>query len=100
MNTPWIDSPFFEDILKTKTLSEEQRRIAVDYHQNGFVVISNLFDLSLIDTVQKDTEKAFDPSFSITTYRDEQRIQDLWMTMESSKHLACAPALLNILEML
>lgn len=100
MNTPWVESPFFQEIIKTKKLSDEDRRIAEEYHANGFVVLSNLFDPSLIEAVQQDTEKFFDKSVKIKTYRDEQRIQDLWMSSEPVKQLSCAPSVIRVLEML
>jgi hypothetical protein len=100
MNTPWVESPFFQEIIKTKKLSEEEKRIAEEYHANGFVVLSGLFAPSLINAVQQDTEKFFDKAVKIKTYRDEQRIQDLWMSSEPVKQLSCAPTVISVLEML
>lgn len=100
MNTPWVESPFFNEMLQTKNLAEEEKKIAQEYHDNGFVVVSGLFDESLVNQVQQDTEKAFDKATPIKTYRDEQRVQDLWMASEPVKNLSCAPSLIAILEML
>ena len=100
MNTPWVESPFFDEILPTKNLSENNRRIAQEYHDNGFVVVSDLFDESLINQVQQATEKAFDPKVPLQIFRDEQRIQDLWTVSEPVKQLSCTKSLIDILEML
>lgn len=100
MNIPWVESPFFREILQTKQLTTEERRIAEEYHENGFVVVPNLFSSSLIEAVQQATAKAFDKSFPVKTFRNEERVQDLWTASEPVKQLSCQPALLSILEML
>jgi len=41
-NLPWVESSFFEEILKSKTLSQEQIKLVKDYHNNGYVVIPGL----------------------------------------------------------
>lgn len=98
-NLPWIESPFFEEILKTKKLTDQQLSYVRDYQKNGFVVIPGLLPLSLIDQTRRDAEeKAFNPDYSIKTQRDDRRIQDFWMVSDASKQLACYPALLEILE--
>lgn len=100
MNTPWVESPFFAEILPTKNLTEAEKKLAQEYHDNGFVVVSGLFDESLIDRVRQESEKAFDPKTPIETYRDETRVQDLWTASDPVKNLSCTPALIAILEML
>ncbi|HVF96166.1 MAG TPA: phytanoyl-CoA dioxygenase family protein [Flavisolibacter sp.] len=100
MNTPWVESPFFSEILQTKTLTDTEKKLAQEYYDNGFIVVPGLFDASLIDQVQQATEKGFDKNTPIKTYRDEQRIQDLWTASEPVKALSCAPSLMAILEML
>lgn len=100
MNTPWVESPFFSEILETKNITEAEKKLAQEYHDNGFVVVSGLFDESLIDLVRQESGKAFDKKTPIETYRDETRVQDLWMVSEPVKNLACTPSIISILEML
>jgi|SRR6185312_12920914 len=100
-NIPWVESPFFEDILRSKTLSDENAKLAKEYNENGFVVLSGIFPDDLINSVREDAEKrAFDPKFSIKTYRDENRVQDFWKVSEPTKELACYPKVLEALEFL
>jgi len=100
-NLPWIESPFFEEIFKSKKLSKEQIEIVQDYHQNGFVVIPGILPETLIDKVREDTKnKAFDPNFPIKTTRDDKRVQDFWTVSEACRELAIYPAILDILQML
>lgn len=100
MNLPWVESPFFDELLIEKNLTEAERKIATEYSENGFVTLSGLFDPGLIDQVQASTEKSFDKNMPIKTFRNEHRIQDLWTVSEPVKKLACTPSLLKTLEML
>ncbi|HWZ03695.1 MAG TPA: phytanoyl-CoA dioxygenase family protein [Mucilaginibacter sp.] len=100
-NLPWVESPFFEELLNSKELSEEQIKLAREYHKNGFVVVSGLLPQSLIDKTREDAEKkAFDPNFKIKTQRDTVRVQDFWKVSEPSRALACYPQLLDLLKLL
>jgi len=100
-NTPWVESPFFEENIKSKNLSEEQDKLVREYRENGFVVISGLLPQSLIDRTREDVEKkAFDPNFPLNTQRNNVRVQDFWQASEASKELACYPQLLAMLELL
>ena len=100
-NFPWVESPFFEELLKFKKLTAEQINVAKEYHYNGFVVIPGLVPETMIDAARQDAEnKGFNPDFPITTQRDTSRIQDFWQASEAVRELACFPPLLEILEML
>jgi ectoine hydroxylase-related dioxygenase (phytanoyl-CoA dioxygenase family) len=101
MNIPWVESPFFTNLLKEKTLTEEQQKLATEYHENGFVVLKNLVDDTTIQQVRKDMdEKGYNESFNIKTHRDKVRIQDFWQYSESCKTIACNKKVLEILNLL
>lgn len=101
MNTPWVESPFFEDILKTKNLTIAQKELATKYHKNGYLVVSNLFSEHLINKVQQETEnKAFNENYAIKIPRDKTRIQDFWKVSESCRNLATNKSVLDILKLL
>jgi ectoine hydroxylase-related dioxygenase (phytanoyl-CoA dioxygenase family) len=100
-NLPWVESPFFEEELKSKNLSGDKLRLVKEYNKNGFVVLTGLLPQSLIDRVRDDAEnKAFNPDFPIATQRDETRVQDFWMVSGPTKELAIYPAILETLELL
>lgn len=101
MNIPWVESPFFDEIIVAKNLSEENKKLASEYHENGFIVLSNLFPQSLIDQVKFEMDsKGFNAEFKIKTHRDDVRIQDLWIYSDSVKEVASNKKILEILEML
>ncbi len=101
MNLPWVESPFFSDIIKTKNISEEDKKIASEYYENGFIVINNIFSNELIDKVKSEmNEKGFNENFPIQTFRNNIRIQDLWQYSDAVKELACHPKIMDTLKML
>ncbi len=100
-NLPWVESPFFYDILKTKELSDAQIKIATEFHEQGYAVISNVLPVELIDKVQHETEHiGFNTTIPLKIPRDTHRVQDLWLEAEAVRNLACYPTLLETLEML
>jgi hypothetical protein len=99
-NLPWVESPFFNELLQAKNLNEADQKIAIEYHKNGYVVIPGLLPDTLIERVQHDSEHiGFNPDIKIKR-RNEQRIQDLWLKCDSVKELACFPEIIRLLEML
>jgi ectoine hydroxylase-related dioxygenase (phytanoyl-CoA dioxygenase family) len=100
-NLPWVESPFFEDILKSKNLTEPEVDLAKEYRENGYVVIPGLIPQSLIDQTKSDAEnKGFNTDFPIKTFRNKERVQDLWQVSDASKELACFPKVLDYLKLL
>ncbi|HEY4326547.1 MAG TPA: phytanoyl-CoA dioxygenase family protein [Mucilaginibacter sp.] len=100
-NLPWVESPFFEDLLKSRNLSADQKKLVKEYNENGYIVISGMLPESLIDRTKEDAEKkAFDPNFPLTRQRDETRVQDFWLASDAAKELACYPQILEILRLL
>jgi ectoine hydroxylase-related dioxygenase (phytanoyl-CoA dioxygenase family) len=99
-NLPWIESPFFSQILQTKKLSAEQNAMAEFYHNNGYLRLSNILPENLIDQVKADAEnKGFNKNFPIQTMRNEERVQDLWQYSEPVSALASFQPILDILEL-
>ncbi len=101
MNIPWVESPFFEKIIRDKKLSAENEEIAREYHTNGFVVIRNLFsDEELNEVIQEMHSKGFNDKFNYNNHRDANRCQDLWNYSEAVTNLSINPRVLETLEML
>src|ERR1700729_3181699 len=88
-NLPWIESPFFEEILKTKNLTAEQSRLVREYNEQGYVVLKGLIPPALVERTLQDAEKkAFNPDFELKTQRDETRVQDFWKVSDAARELA------------
>lgn len=100
-NLPWVESPFFNEIIKTKELSPAQLQMAKDYHNNGYLSFSGIIPEDLINRVKDESEKkAFNKEFPIQTFRDEQRVQDFWQVSDATRELASFEPIIAILEML
>jgi ectoine hydroxylase-related dioxygenase (phytanoyl-CoA dioxygenase family) len=101
MNLPWVESPFFEQILPTKKLNPAEAKLATDYHNNGYVILKNVFSAELIDQVIEEMQtKGFNPDYPIETFRNDIRIQDLWQYSSAAKNMAAHPEIIKTLEML
>ena len=44
MDMPWVESPFFYDLLESVKLTEEQYNLAKHFHEEGYVIL----DLELV----------------------------------------------------
>ena len=101
MNIPWIESPFYEEEYQKRNLNDEQKRIATEYHENGFVVLRNFFNEDTINNVVLDmNEKGYNQSYKMKEQRDAVRIQDFWKHSPSVKQLATDPKIMDILSFL
>ena len=101
MNLPWVESPFFEQILPTKKLNPAEAKLASDYHEKGYVILKNVFSTELIDQIIEEMQtKGFNPDYPIETFRNDIRIQDLWQYSAAAKNMAAHPEIIKTLEML
>lgn len=101
MNLPWVESPFFSDIITRKDISDQNKKLATEYYENGYIVLSNVFSDELIDNIKSEmTEKGFNKNFPVESFRNDIRIQDLWQYSDPVKELACHPKIIDTLKML
>jgi len=96
VNTPWVESPFFEDILHQKNLSTEELNEAKFYHENGFLVLKNFISEDLIDVITNQISHEYPNTFG----EEPKRHQDLWQKYDGVKKLASYKPILDKLQML
>lgn len=96
VNLPWVESPFFEDLLITKDLSSEQKNLARQYHREGFVVLPRLVSQELLD----EARLAIEGEYPSAVGEEPARQQDLWKKYPSVRQIASLPAILAVLRML
>lgn len=94
-NVPWVESLYFEDILKTKKLSPEEEEIVRSYNKNGYLIIKNCIDTELVD--QTLSELQADPN--LFSYKKPRAVQ-LWRKMKGVQKIATNPKVLQTLELL
>lgn len=56
MNQPWVESPFFKTLIESQNLTDEQKKIANDFNENGYIIL----DLGLDDEQINDFKNEID----------------------------------------
>ena len=95
MNTPWIESPFFETILQEKEISAEYKELCRSFNTNGFVILKNVISKESADQLINDINEYFPDKIDLET----NRRQDLWQEVGSVKSLATNEKVLEILNL-
>ncbi len=96
-NLPWVESPFFEELLlQQQGLGEDDLKMLRHYHEYGFTSFSGLLEEKLIDEVKQELIRCYD------TYYDPKkgRIANLWKHIAAIKNLAIHDNILDKLRLL
>lgn len=103
LDIPWIESPFFYDILNNSNYSNEERELLIKYHTDGYIVI----DLELTDDfINKTMDGIFEELDKLKTqdnryhYSDSPRVFEAWKAIPNVLSLARHPKILSTLELL
>jgi hypothetical protein len=95
-NTPWVESVFFEEELRARSLSAEQAADARFYNQHGFLHLKGVFDDVEVAEVLGDLQSRFGERFSYM----EPRASELWEESEAVKKLATHKVIMEKLQLL
>jgi hypothetical protein len=105
LTLPWTESPFFYDLLESSNLTDEEREMAINFHEKGYLII----DLELTDeylsgvindmygAIKRDSVKL---QAEFYTYSDSPRIFEEWRNSDNIKDLCLHPKLIKTLEFL
>lgn len=96
---PWIDSPFFPQLLENSGLDEETREIVRRFARDGYVIIDPKISSSTIDGAIADLQHRFKPTYE-PYYADEKRLQDGWYVTPHVKAIALAERVMELLRIL
>ncbi|OIN58697.1 phytanoyl-CoA dioxygenase family protein [Arsenicibacter rosenii] len=96
MNLPWVESPFFENLISQKTLDLQQQKMAFDFHNEGYIVLPGMIDSKLIDQTIQDIKHEYPDRLG----EEPSRHQDLWKKYESVRAIASADAIFDVLRFL
>jgi len=103
LDIPWIESPFFNQLLETSNYTEEEKTFLKDYNEKGYIVI----DLELTDEyIDSLLQGVFDEIEKLPTqdsryhYSESPRIFEGWRTNPHILELARHPKILSTLELL
>ena len=104
MNTPWVDSPFFEQIFSQLNLDNDTRTLVKQFAEQGYVIIDDLGIENIgeiIDSIVKDLTPIYGEKGKVESawiYHD--RIQDAWTFNQEVKKIATAPKIINLLKII
>jgi hypothetical protein len=105
LNVPWVESPFFYQLLSNSDLTAEQREQAIQFHEKGYVVL----DLELTDDFLKHvidemyaavTRDTVTKQAEFYTYSDSPRIFEEWRNSDAIRELCLNKKLIDTLEFL
>ncbi len=108
LQVPPVESVFFESLLAGSQITDEMKALARAYHDDGFVVLQDVFEPELVDALVGKYEWLFDPA-TIGTLPphvqelfnlDPARRLDAWWVCEEVRQLACHPRVLELLGLL
>ena len=92
INEPWIESPFFYQILKSKK-NRVFKKYAIDMHEKGYCVIDLNLSSNIISNINKDIEQSlnagnFRTNPKIYHYNKYPRIVEAWKFSKNVAKLA------------
>jgi hypothetical protein len=103
LDIPWIESPFFNQLLEASNYTEEEKTFLRDYNEKGYAVI----DLELTDEyIDNLLQGVFDELEKLPTqdsryhYSESPRIFEGWKVNTHILELARHPKILSTLELL
>lgn len=93
INIPWVESPFFEQLLDQSDLVAETRELVRSYAQDGYLIVDP--DLPEFDSLASQIIEACSdrPGYP-------QRLMDEWARVPAIRSLALVPKILDILKVL
>jgi hypothetical protein len=76
MSIPWVESPFFERELEQRrgALTPEEQTLAVQFHENGYLILEDVVAHELCDRVLAEIGPIYEEPEVIKA----RRIQDAW----------------------
>ena len=102
---PWIESPFFYQILKEKKSSKIYKKIAINMHEKGYSIIKLNLSKKFINNINKDIDDALNKGNikknpAIFHYNKNPRIVEAWKFSKNVSLLANNEHIKKILKYL
>jgi hypothetical protein len=97
LNRPWIDSPYFPDLLKRAGLSPEMDQLVRTFARDGYVILDPQIDDETIEAAARDMRKI--PPEKLL-FSDGTRLQDAWTMSDAIRRIAIAPVIMDALKAL
>ncbi|GAB2573435.1 phytanoyl-CoA dioxygenase family protein [Spirosoma areae] len=96
MNLPWVESPFFEDLLLKKELTPDQIEMVRQYNREGFLVLRQEVSHDLINHTIQEIQGEYPGRVG----EKPDRHQDLWKKYATVREVASQPQIFDVLRLL
>jgi ectoine hydroxylase-related dioxygenase (phytanoyl-CoA dioxygenase family) len=125
LSRPWVESPFFEQLLKNNKHTEEEKKKLVQFNKNGYLIIDLKLNNDEINNVINDIYKFTNKSMkeynnkipdaveykesknkkstiqsNVTTYTSSPRLFEGWKESNYIKNLTLNKEIINNLKLL
>lgn len=102
---PWVESPFFNLILKKKKISNYQKQLAKKFNRDGYIVIDLKLNSKFVKKLTNDIDKNLKAGKvkknpSIYHYNESPRIVEAWKFSKNVGRLALNNKILKTLKFL
>ena len=103
MDTPWIDSPFFTELIKNIEAPVEKLNLAEEFHEKGYVIIDLGLEESFIDELKTDmlnliAKEEYKQNSSFFSYNSSPRIVDASKQIKKVYELAINKKIISLLN--
>ena len=102
LNIPWVESPFFYELLKNSDFSDEQKDLAIQYHEKGYIILDldiNDKDIkTLKQEIDRHVEKGTSNRQANYEYTDAPRPFQFWKTSKVAYDIAVNKKVLDTLN--
>ena len=105
MNWPWVESPFFNDLIKHSDLTEDEKEIAIKFNKDGYVVLDLGLTDEEIEKLKSEIDELNSKDDTITQaggyhYSKGKRIFEGWKDSELLQSLSLNNKVFETLRML
>jgi hypothetical protein len=105
LTTPWVESPFFYDLLESGNLSDDEKEMAIKFHEDGYLILDLELDEIFVDNIINDMYIAMKRDnvklqAEFYTYSNSPRIFEEWRNSSNIRNLCLHPKLIKTLEFL
>ena len=103
LKTPWVESPFFYEILKKEKATTQFKKLATKFHENGYVIIDLKLTNKFINTINKDIDDrvksgSYKKNPNIYHYNSSPRIVEAWKYSKNVLKLSKHPKIMKFLK--
>lgn len=99
LNVPWVESPFFYELLSQKALSGNEQHTARFFHEHGYVILENVLETDAADKAIAELDPLYHQTGDSHSHSGPA-IVDGWKAVEAPKALADNARILGALKLL